>query len=330
MDLIITSKSYALSSPYQNLGELVAKKTIFLIDWPIDTKNRLQVELTTFPNLIPTPNSQELETLASLYNQALERFEHDLQEREFHDLSSLLTHEALVKAKQSLPQHWHYPLELLFLKRLFQKRRPQFLGRLASGNSPRLCGLITNLHDLTHFEPQLFTTWKIKVGRLAFEQEWPMIEQLLRKYPSLKFRLDANENWGLKELQSVALAMEANQAMTTALDYLESPVSDHGVWNSFYKKYNIPLALDLAPKTNLRDLESWQGLKALVVKPSLLSLSTLSEAIAWSRERSINIILSSCFEGERGISDLMQLAALFNLTEDQGLGTLSYLDEIPT
>ncbi len=138
-------------------------------------------------------------------------------------------------------------------------------------------------------------------------------------------RLDANCAWSFADALLFTHAIE-----DLAIDYLEEPLSKPMDTLQLIRKTDVPLALDETLLKLYPDvLPSWKGVKAIVLKPTVLG--GIERAMHFAREaREIGVtpVVSAAFESGVGIGTLAHLAAALNGDEDvpAGLDTYGWLD----
>ncbi len=169
-----------------------------------------------------------------------------------------------------------------------------------------------------------YTSAKLKVNQLSFEEAWELIDYLKEKF---YLRLDVNRAWEVAE----ALQFFERYPLD-AFDYVEEPFKDPTALHLF----NHPLAVDESfPELfSLEQLAHLPKLKALIYKPTIQGgLATCLKLAQWAENRGIQLVLSSSFETDIGLACIGQLAQRLALiyphsTQPIGLGTYDYLMEI--
>lgn len=162
-----------------------------------------------------------------------------------------------------------------------------------------------------------YTSAKLKVSNLSFEQAARVIYQLKDKF---RLRIDVNRAWktddSLRFFQQFPL---------DTFDYVEEPFQNpHDL-----ALFPHPLAVDESfPETlSLEQLESIPTLKALIYKPTIqggmLGCLSLCE---WATKRGLNLILSSSFESDLGLAHVASIAYRLSLLTPVGIGTYHYLN----
>lgn len=163
-----------------------------------------------------------------------------------------------------------------------------------------------------------FTSAKLKVSNLTFEQAASLIHQLKDKF---HLRIDVNRAWKTSD----ALHFFSQFPLDT-FDYVEEPFANpHDL-----ALFPHPLAVDesFPSDLSLEQLESLPTLKALIYKPTIqggmLGCLHLHE---WAMKRGIDLVMSSSFESHLGLAHVASLAHRLSLTTPVGIGTYHFLKE---
>ena len=176
---------------------------------------------------------------------------------------------------------------------------------------------------------------KIKVGRESLEQEiykLKKIKRILKNNKSkIKIRLDSNGLWTSDEA-----VYFGNEIGAELIEYIEDPLNDLRLYENFFNKTGIPVAVDEKLNEFLKIYEIRKNitrnlnyLKAFILKPSLIGgfLKT-AELIKIARENNLMAVLSSSFESSIAISSIALFAFLTGLIDiPVGLDTLSWFKE---
>lgn len=153
-----------------------------------------------------------------------------------------------------------------------------------------------------------YTAFKLKVGRGAVAQDIATVQRLGALVAGRALlRLDANRAWRTDQ----ALAFFAGVAQV-AIDYIEEPVRTLAAVQKISEKSGPTpaLALDeslqsLAPA----DLLTLSGIKAVVLKPTLLGFEKAVRFARTARKAGMIPVISSSFETGVGLRILAQMAA---------------------
>ncbi len=152
---------------------------------------------------------------------------------------------------------------------------------------------------------------KLKVGGQPIDQEieitWKVREAIGDK---VNLRLDANRAWNLDE------AVKFGQAVSRCqIEYIEEPTTDPEEFETFFAECGVPVALDeTLIDFSIEALEKLRGVKAIVLKPTLLGGFQRGFRLAKkAQELRIRPIVSSCFESGVGILGLARFAAFLSV-----------------
>ncbi len=200
----------------------------------------------------------------------------------------------------------------------------------ASGETPiPLIGLLEgSLEAVTKETRRLFQkgvrTFKLKVGRGNVSEDLRRIEQIKKLVGPGTLRLDANQSWSFKEALNFARLLPQD-----GIEYIEEPFKNpsSAKIRDFFQTTGIPVAWDESlMKMSPRDLKAVPGLKAIILKPTLLG--GMEEALCFIRKaRTLGItpIVSSSFESGVGLLTLAHLALANGCYA--GLDTLKWFEE---
>lgn len=162
---------------------------------------------------------------------------------------------------------------------------------------------------------------KLKLARQPLQQEIELVKQLQRHQPQLKLRIDANRGWSLTEARQFANAVDL-----AGIDYVEEPCFDLNDSIAVHQQTGLPLALDETTQVPNYKYSPIEGVKALVLKPTLIgSINRLSEIITAANADAVTAVLSSSFESNIGLTTIAKLASVLTPTEAPGIDTLAPL-----
>lgn len=171
-----------------------------------------------------------------------------------------------------------------------------------------------------------FTTIKMKVGAMAFEKEFKMLQSIRSKYPADKITLRVDANGAFTPHQAITIL---EQLAELEIHSIEQPIKP-GQWEAMRDlclTTPTPIALDeeligindLAKKIEL--LETIRP-QYIILKPSLHGgISGCQEWIQLAEERNIAWWLTSALESNIGLDAICQFAAEYENHLPQGLGT---------
>lgn len=135
-------------------------------------------------------------------------------------------------------------------------------------------------------------------------------------------RLDANRAWNEAEALTFFDAIHGIN-----YQYLEEPVNDSAALRRLIENPNVKIALDeTLREISPEDLMSFVGVKAVVLKPTLLGGLAISRAFVQAAESIEAVsVVSSSFESPVGLRSLAKFAASLSKTpEPSGLDTASW------
>ncbi|PWN06948.1 enolase C-terminal domain-like protein [Rhodohalobacter mucosus] len=142
------------------------------------------------------------------------------------------------------------------------------------------------------------------------------LREAVKKYPSMTFRIDANQSWPVSDALSITgLFTDLN------VEYIEEPISVESAndYRELVQKSPIPIALD----ESLSDMATLEtALKALpgivlIIKPTLLgNIFRISETISANRGPLHRVVVTTALESAVGRSMVQSMAAI---TGDPGL-----------
>lgn len=175
---------------------------------------------------------------------------------------------------------------------------------------------------------QGFQNFKLKIGRLPFEEEKPILTQILSLMPKPgALRLDANGHLSLTQAQAYLDYLEGR-----GIAFLEQPLPP-GAEEAMLDlglHYSTPIAWDES-LVGFQSLvgASTQGFEGIyVIKPSLLG--SLSGFLKWRKDNpEKRLVYSSAFESSLGLDSILSLAHTAPTALAVGLGTLAYLEPSP-
>ncbi|WP_263078429.1 o-succinylbenzoate synthase [Endozoicomonas sp. Mp262] len=170
--------------------------------------------------------------------------------------------------------------------------------------------------------------FKVKVARGTLSEDIDRVSQVLRQLPeTVSLRIDGNQRWGMAEAVEFVRGLEKRQGsgVSGRIAYIEEPLGNPRELPFFYQKTGMAYALDESLQCGvLPDLHSFPGLRALVIKPTLVGgLGKCEALIEAARGVKARTIFSSAFESALGVHWLQQLSAFWLPGECPGLDTLS-------
>jgi O-succinylbenzoate synthase len=171
-----------------------------------------------------------------------------------------------------------------------------------------------------------YLAFKLKVGRNPIREDIEITRDVRRIIgDDATLRLDANRAWDMDHALAFAKALAG-----VRIDYIEEPVKTFAFLKQLMDERLFPrLALDeslleLAPE----DLPSLSGIKAIVLKPTLLGLEKTIRFARSAAPLGMTPVISSAFESGVGLGILAQVAASVNRRDvPAGLDTLDWFDQ---
>ena len=154
-----------------------------------------------------------------------------------------------------------------------------------------------------------YTCVKIKVGRKTPSEDAELVRHMAARLGTCRIRLDANQAWSLEDAKAFHKALGG-----TLIDYLEEPLRNVTQIPDLIAATGLPIALDeTIGNTPMPVWSAWVGIKALVVKPTLLGgLQRVKRLADVATEKGFQLVISSSFESGIGLGMLVQLAAAFS------------------
>jgi O-succinylbenzoate synthase len=201
-------------------------------------------------------------------------------------------------------------------------------GKQTHGQLVYLNGLLTGTEDeIVKQASQLtrsgYRAVKVKVGGKLLEEDIRLTSKVREVIgEETVLRLDANRAWSLEEAVSFGKSVNGSN-----IDYIEEPLADPDHMATFIAQGGIPVALDETLLEHpFERLDKFQGIKAIVLKPTLLGGLHASSRLAHkARQFGLQPVVSSSFETGVGIAGLARLAAAISSDIPVGLDTYRWL-----
>jgi O-succinylbenzoate synthase len=191
-------------------------------------------------------------------------------------------------------------------------------------------GLLTGSHEdilraARSMAGQGFKAVKLKVGRRSLQQDVALTMEVREIIGwDVALRLDANRAWDANT------ALEFGTAVAgCGIAYIEEPLADSTHLLTFLKQSPLPIALDeTLSDLQLADLHTYQGIAAVVLKPSTLGgLHHVMRMAQQAQMIGALPVFSSAFETGLTVFTLAQLAAATEHDVLTGLDTYRWLAE---
>lgn len=255
------------------------------------------------------------------------------------DLSATdLTHptEILAYVQKRIPSTFptiRFALETALLDLHYGGQRKIFDNKFWQGKMPIPINGLIWMGDLDFMQKQIaqkldegFSTIKMKIGAIQFEQELNLLKEIRSRYSpdEITLRVDANGAFGLADAEK-----KISQLAALDIHSIEQPVAtgQKELMQKLCKNQVLPVALDeeligihhLHDKAQLLDDIQPQY---IILKPSLLGgISSSQEWIALAEERGMGWWFTSMLESNIGLNAIAQLTAEYQPELPQGLGT---------
>lgn len=147
---------------------------------------------------------------------------------------------------------------------------------------------------------------KLKVGRYPLADDVHTTQWLSDFLgPEIRLRLDTNRAWAFGQaVQFVRDCFECH------FDYIEEPLDEPARLKEYTATAPVSVALDESLRgVDPERLAPWTGLKALILKPTVLGLERAARFARRARSLGLVPVFSSCFESGFGLIALAELAA---------------------
>ncbi len=158
---------------------------------------------------------------------------------------------------------------------------------------------------------------KLKVGRFPVDEEIKLVREIKRMIGSRPLQLDANRSWDLE-----TAVYFGKHVADCEIRYIEEPVINSVECPEFTEKTGIGYALDETLQDPNYQFEFQKGMKALVLKPTIIG--GIEKVKMLAREAAtyqIPAVISSSYESSLGLIMLANLAATLDLETAVGLDT---------
>ncbi len=242
--------------------------------------------------------------------------------------------QTISEAADSLPASARFGMEAAVLHLTALQRGVPVCRLLSHRPHPRVPvqGLLTGgaaevLEKTKTLLDRGYTAFKLKVGRENMREDIGLVRRvrgLIGKTAVL--RLDANRFWQAKEA-----CFFAGEVADQTVEYIEEPVKSLSMLKAMLdgRDFVLPVALDESLCEITPDaLASFDGLEAVILKPTMLGLSHSLEYARAAGGQKMKAVVSSSFETGVGLTVLAHLAAALNESlTPAGLDTLGWLSD---
>ncbi len=193
-----------------------------------------------------------------------------------------------------------------------------FVNALLTGTTGTLAA------DVTRLRAEKYPTVKIKVGRQSLHKDIELVRKARESLgSSIELRLDANRTWDFAEARRFGLAVA-----DCRIAFIEEPLRSSDKLPAFYQATGLPFAYDESLyRCSARELQSADGLAALIIKPQVIGgLAVSMEFARFANRCGCQTIVSSVFESSVGLASLANLAAAISDSGSaHGLDTYRWL-----
>jgi O-succinylbenzoate synthase len=165
---------------------------------------------------------------------------------------------------------------------------------------------------------------KIKTSRIDSAQLVDLVGDITRETEGLcKLRLDPNRSWAFEETLRIAESLRE-----FPIEYFEEPLAETHRLSELIARSACPIALDeTLREISPADLSQFQGVAALVLKPTLIGGFEHCRQFALEGERlGMTSVVSAAYESGVGIHALSRFAASLPRISAVGLDTYSRLE----
>jgi len=144
---------------------------------------------------------------------------------------------------------------------------------------------------------------KLKVARLAVQQEIQLIKELIQINPKIRFRLDANQQWN-KQVYRFFLTNIKKQY----IEYIEEPTQAMASNIKLAQQLKSALGLDESLLTTTT-VPVNDSIKALILKPTLIGdKNRIHYLLRHAQQHKLQVCMSSSFESPIALNQLRVLA----------------------
>lgn len=167
---------------------------------------------------------------------------------------------------------------------------------------------------------------KIKIGLYEPIRDGLLVSLFLESIPDLHLRLDANRAWSQEKAQKFAQYIAPS--LRRRIAFIEEPCHTPSDSLAFAIDSGIAIAWDETLQQALRDpafrLETLTGVKALVIKPTLIgSVQLCIELFRKAQSLGMQVVISSSLESSLGLTQLARLSYYLQPEAIPGLDTLT-------
>lgn len=144
-----------------------------------------------------------------------------------------------------------------------------------------------------------FDTIKVKMGR-DFDLEYKIINQIRSEYPTLKIRVDGNENWDVNEAVDYLNKLEELE-----IEYCEQPISGNDIQNfiELKEKTKVKIAADelVRSYSDANEIIEKKAADILIIKPMLFgTFNDIAKTYELAKSNGIELVFTTSLENEIG------------------------------
>lgn len=175
-----------------------------------------------------------------------------------------------------------------------------------------------------HLQNQPAPLAKMKVGLYEAVRDGMQVNLLLEALPGLTLRLDANRSWTLEK--ALQFARYISTELRGRIAFIEEPCRTVAESMAFARQTGIAIAWDESLRDDATLLSAQQGVRAVVIKPTLTgSIQKVQQQVAAAQRLGLIPVLSSSLESSLGLTQLARLAQQLTPGIVPGLDTLSLM-----
>jgi O-succinylbenzoate synthase len=152
---------------------------------------------------------------------------------------------------------------------------------------------------------------KMKVGLYEAVRDGMVANLLLEAMPDLRLRLDANRAW--TPLKAQQFAKYVNPEYRDRIAFLEEPCKTRDDSRAFARETGIAITWDESLRDADFTFEREEGVRAVVIKPTLTGSLEGSGAGAAATQLGMTAVISSSIESSLGLTQLARIAAWLTL-----------------
>ncbi|MEJ4044939.1 o-succinylbenzoate synthase [Erwinia sp. SLM-02] len=167
---------------------------------------------------------------------------------------------------------------------------------------------------------------KMKVGLYEAVRDGMQVNLLLEALPNLTLRLDANRSWTLE--RALKFARYVTTELRGRIAYLEEPCRTVAESLAFARQTGIAVAWDESLREDTTLLSAQQGVRAVVIKPTLTgSIQKVQRQVAAAQRLGLTPVIGSALESSLGLTQLARLAQWLTPDSVPGLDTLQLMQQ---